>query len=505
MAIATDGHMVDPSVAASHVMPTTAQMPGETIRNALDAGQLVVPKGMKVADTYRMFGDADPNFDIWWGQHLNQIARDPGGQLIAQAYGAALSNGLSEEEATRRALQAAQSPSRTWITRRNARFLRATYTSIDGVDPETAFAKWRVDSLKGAVTGADGTVHTDLVAKIANGDNINYKDVAHVNPAEVPSQIPGREFLKDTSSRIDRLSEIAHKKVLGPVINMFARQPTFMAGVEDAYQAYKPLVEQGLVDRSYALDMSMQDAATKMIKFIHNPAERLQLTETMHNVAPFWFAQVQSYKRYGRLLLEDPGAFRRAQLVLTGMTDLANRAKDPSGVTQAVYPGSGWFTQGMLTAAATLGMPVTSAVPVVVRRVHVVDAGDRPVHRGHLRCPPEHGAVGVDRRPPDRQLRPSRHSGCHVDRRPDDRRRRLPGAGRRVLHAWADPEHPDPRRHRRCRVQRPRPAPLQRLDLDPDASRIWTTPRTSPWGNGTGRRSTRSMWPRAVTRTVLTR
>jgi hypothetical protein len=365
----TKGHQLDPAVSAGWVFPRSGEAPVETMQTAIDShvGKLALDKGQIVGNGYQLYRGDDKNAAVWWGQHLNFFASDPADQVGAQAFRTAMAQGADKDQASLRAYQAIRDQMRTWSEADRQLWMRSTQSSIEGLDPMDALARHKVEALKGTLTGADGTFHVPLLTKIANGEPINWRDVADIAPASRPWNIPGREIINRPGgllASIDRLAQLGHERLFSPIINAFGRQPTYFADVNDAYKLYKPMVDAGTLDEGVAKSQAMQDAARKMIRFIHNPEERLQFTETMRNVAPFWFAQVQAYKRFGRLLLEDPGAFRKAQLILTAMTNLANRQQDAGGNQQVVYPGSGWITDGMLRIIGGLGGSFSSAVPV---------------------------------------------------------------------------------------------------------------------------------------------
>jgi hypothetical protein len=73
----------------------------------------------------------------------------------------------------------------------------------------------------------------------------------------------------------------------------------------------KPLVESGDLLADDARQIAQVRAVNGVLPFIHNTLERSQFSQLARNFMPFWFAQEQSYKRFGRILADDPGAFRQ--------------------------------------------------------------------------------------------------------------------------------------------------------------------------------------------------
>jgi hypothetical protein len=89
----------------------------------------------------------------------------------------------------------------------------------------------------------------------------------------------------------------------------------------------------GAVQGQYAMNMSTP--------FIDNNIYRSQFAEWGKNVFPFWFAEEQFLRRWGRTLLHSPEAFRKAQLALHGLQSAGLVRENPqNGELIFVMPGS---------------------------------------------------------------------------------------------------------------------------------------------------------------------
>jgi hypothetical protein len=97
-------------------------------------------------------------------------------------------------------------------------------------------------------------------------------------------------------------------------------------------------------------DVAMERAINKTLPFIHDPQMRSQMSVVTRNLAPFWFAQEQFYKRWAKILEHSPEAFRQAQLVMMGLRHSGVLHTDDQGNDYFMYPGSA-AVQNTLTSA----------------------------------------------------------------------------------------------------------------------------------------------------------
>jgi len=147
-------------------------------------------------------------------------------------------------------------------------------------------------------------------------------------------------------------SEWLNTKFTSRIVSRLSREPIFI--VEFAKQ--RKIAERELAsklgeavddeaatlmqDRSEA--MAMARASMEMVRYIHNPYDKLKFEYGMRVIAPFYFAQNQSWRRMGRLLVEDPGAFERyAKLVMQTLNFSYAASKSTGGYPTITMPFSG--------------------------------------------------------------------------------------------------------------------------------------------------------------------
>jgi len=169
-------------------------------------------------------------------------------------------------------------------------------------------------------------------------------------------------------------SEWLNTKFTSRIVSRLSREPIFI--VEFAKQ--RKIAERELAsklgeavddeaatlmqDRSEA--MAMARASMEMVRYIHNPYDKLKFEYGMRVIAPFYFAQNQSWRRMGRLLVEDPGAFERyAKLVMQTLNFSYAASKSTGGYPTITMPFSGSI-MGFVTKMLDGGVAVPIGIPL---------------------------------------------------------------------------------------------------------------------------------------------
>lgn len=237
---------------------------------------------------------------------------------------------------------------------------------VSGMDPHEAWARDIMENVKGATHAPldmGGAAHPELLQNVAEG-TITPEETLHAIPDEMrPLAVVGRQLLPDTTGTIERIANVGFKKVLDPVINFISREPAYLDEAYRQYQYLKPLVDSGDMLADDARQLAQVRGVNGVLPFIHNTLERSQFSQLARNFMPFWFAQEQSYKRFGRLLADDPGAFRQFQLMISGLHEVGSSQQDPNGKSWLVYPGAGFLSEGTVKLLGGMGVPVVGSIP----------------------------------------------------------------------------------------------------------------------------------------------
>lgn len=230
------------------------------------------------------------------------------------------------------------------------------------------WARVMLAHLKGATFSPDGAPHIPLLYRIARGEVVPVSDLDDVPLEKRPLVIKGREMVPSGEGALNRVTNaIANPiftKMLNPFVNMMSREPL-------AFQEFKrqwALVKDAdNMTEDEKMVLARARTATRSVRFVHNLNDRTQWTDTMRNWAPFYFAQEQAYRRMGRLLAENPGAFRRYQMMISALQNFSVRQQASNGTEYVVLPGTGFLTSGVVNALAKIpgiGKEIQSAAPV---------------------------------------------------------------------------------------------------------------------------------------------
>jgi hypothetical protein len=363
--VANEGYKTTTGVAAGEV--TTGET--QPVERAVGGFRQKMAVGTKESSQFTTVGNEDPRMLNLWQADLREAASDKWTRTAAKTY---LDHvGDSEAAATEAARQAVAEQLRQEPQDVLDTYIRSRYKSAlapPGWDAIDDWASAIVDALKTDVhargtDGAAGRLHADLLASVANGRTPTMDELEQVDPIERPLQLKGRTVIPDGTGTVQRIANFGFKKILNPMVNILSRNQEFMNEYLDAREAIQPQVDAGLMTEDQALVRASSQATTHTMRFVHNLHDRTQWTATMRNWAPFYFAQEQAYRRMGRLLAEDPGAFRRYQLAISGVGNISAKMQDGNGNEYIAFPGSGFIGKGVADGMGLHGMMVGGVTP----------------------------------------------------------------------------------------------------------------------------------------------
>ena len=172
------------------------------------------------------------------------------------------------------------------------------------------------------------------------------QELADIPEVARPVLVKGRELLPATSGKVQEIANVGFRRVLNPMVNFLSRQPIFWNEFKRQWALVEPMVDKGYLDEDEAMSLANDRAVNRVLRNVHNLTDRTQWTVTLRNWAPFYFAQEQAYRRMGRLLAENPRAFRQYQLMISNIGNLGQIFQGKDGQGYFVLPGSGFLTSG---------------------------------------------------------------------------------------------------------------------------------------------------------------
>jgi len=161
--------------------------------------------------------------------------------------------------------------------------------------------------------------------------------------AKGPEQVLG---FGRTGNFLQQLTDKTFEKIVSPQLNWISRQPIFLHNYtvsRDAWARQANIWRQSGMSENKIEELTHQYAMQRAFKltvpYIHNPELKSQMSVMTRNLAPFWFAQEQAYKRYARTLKVAPWGVRQAQLINQGLVHAGFIHTDQqTGAEYFVYP-----------------------------------------------------------------------------------------------------------------------------------------------------------------------
>ena len=305
----------------------------------------------------------DPHFHDYLAKNINMAGADQAQRDIARDYLNNLKNPAFK----------AMSPNNQFAslvdaqTKRieNPNMYKDYRSTMDGYTKAipSSFAKAQVDYLQGIVHGTDNTIHTNLIEKIAKGEQVTGKELQKLPQGSLPVKVLGRRMQPRISDALQQVEQKGYRKFVNPVMDFVSRQPLFNDFYIRRRLTNQPLIDMGLLSKDEAVRLSAMQATKEMIPAIHSPAIRSQFAVIHRNLLPFYFAQEQAMRRAGRLIVTYPQAFRDFQIIQQGMNNPGFVHTDANGQKYIVYPGLGEFGNALSRGLNAIGFSQFQGLP----------------------------------------------------------------------------------------------------------------------------------------------
>ena len=235
------------------------------------------------------------------------------------------------------------------FARRQYKFIVHPFTKNNGLLNEKLVNKVR----KTVIDPATGKSRLDI-----NAENLTIRDLDEFVKLERPETILGIKYIPTTAA--SNLVEAWGKGMswamnwMGKQISVLGREPALFAN----YQVFRKRLitaEADMAERYVAQGMSREaaektaskwasnvagDLATnRTLQYVDNPNVRTNLAFTMRNLARYYRATEDFYRRAGRVVRYDPLAIAKFRLLTTGLEDTGWIHRDDQGEPYFVYPG----------------------------------------------------------------------------------------------------------------------------------------------------------------------
>lgn len=237
----------------------------------------------------------------------------------------------------------------------------------------TEFAKRQFRYIIHPFVKSNGLLNEKLIAKVRkvtvdpvtkkstlsiNADKLTFKDLEEFDKFERPETILGIKYMPTTNlgKLTDWLSggQARLMNVMARQISVLGREPALFANYQiyrkRLLQAEKDMVEQyvaGGTDRALAESLASKWSANiateltinRTLQYLDNPAVRTNLAFNMRNIARYYRATEDFYRRMSRVVRFDPLAITKFRLLAEGLEHAGFIHTDENGEPYFVYPG----------------------------------------------------------------------------------------------------------------------------------------------------------------------
>jgi len=344
-------------VSSSHVNVTEGYDTKQRLYSVGKNGKIVKNR-VQYGDAYGPIGFENSAFYEAWRFNANKIASDDlFGNRLAASYQQLIESGLEGQTLHDAIVERAWNLLKT-LPPEELRTMERFHKSAKDFKYDDKLLSWAhaaAGSLEGVVLGQDGTLHKELLDAIVHQRNLTdtgkfIKDYGlDKNGKPFPSEklasshnapIPDFVFRK---AGITNITNAMHEHFLGPIVNHISRQPTYIVEFVQARKALDGLVNDGIITADQADVKAQTIAAQNMVRYIHNPMDKMRFEENMRVVAPFYFAKNQAFRRIGRLFASNPGAAMQYVASMLAIQNWISKTTAQSGMSVFNIPYSAFL------------------------------------------------------------------------------------------------------------------------------------------------------------------
>lgn len=257
-------------------------------------------------------------------------------------------------------------------------------SAIGATEGAASLARRKLDAALQTFTTKNGSFNDDLLAKLRREETlkdgttkVTYKMYDMVDGKQVQRlaeedllAMPGKPY---SALGVDNMTLVTSEKIplsmrawsaMGRSLARFTREPIFVANYLDARDFLRPIQTRlaGEFGEEYATKWAVENAyerayATTM-SYVDNPNVRSQLAWNVRNVARFYRAQEDFYRRMMRTVRNNPLAIQRLNLAWHALDETGFVHENEFGEKYFVWPGNKATLTGINTVTSLFGLNV---------------------------------------------------------------------------------------------------------------------------------------------------
>ena len=239
-------------------------------------------------------------------------------------------------------------------------------SAIGATEGPASLARRKLDAALQTFTTKQGSFNDDLLAKLRREEvledgttRVTYKMYDMVDGKQVQRvaeedllAMPGKPY---SALSVDNMNLASSDKIplsmkawsaMGRSLARFTREPIFVANYLDARDFLRP-IEKKLAEEfgqehatKWAVENAYERAYATTMSYVDNPNVRSQLAWNVRNVARFYRAQEDFYRRMMRTVRNNPLAIQRLNLAWHALDETGFVHEDEFGDKYFVWPGN---------------------------------------------------------------------------------------------------------------------------------------------------------------------
>lgn len=257
-------------------------------------------------------------------------------------------------------------------------------SAIGATEGPASLARRKLDAALQTFTTKQGSFNDDLLAKLRREEvledgttRVTYKMYDMVDGKQVQRiaeedllVMPGKPY---SALSVDNMNLATSDKIplsmrawsaMGRSLARFTREPIFVANYLDARDFLRP-IEKRLAEEfgqehatKWAVENAYERAYATTMAYVDNPNVRSQLAWNVRNVARFYRAQEDFYRRMMRTVRNNPLAIQRLNLAWHALDETGFVHEDEFGDKYFVWPGNKATLTGINTVTSLFGVNV---------------------------------------------------------------------------------------------------------------------------------------------------
>ena len=257
-------------------------------------------------------------------------------------------------------------------------------SAIGATEGPASLARRKLDAALQTFTTKEGSFNDDLLDKLRREEvledgttRVTYKMYDMVDGKQVQRVteedlviMPGKPY---SALGVDNMTLATSQKIplsmqawsaMGRSLARFTREPIFVANYLDARDFLRP-IEKRLAEEfgeehatKWAVENAYERAYATTMSYVDNPNVRSQLAWNVRNVARFYRAQEDFYRRMMRTVRNNPLAIQRLNLAWHALDETGFVHEDEFGDKYFVWPGNKATLTGINTVTSLFGINV---------------------------------------------------------------------------------------------------------------------------------------------------